>query len=129
MADTLVFLGTGLAAGLVFAFLYVQVWKLRYTRALRRDAVERSRAVTVGKVFEQLVPWLPDFQFNPKDARFLGTPIDFIVFDGLDEGDVRRIVFVEVKTGNSDLSTRERRVRDAIRERRVEWVEHRVAGG
>jgi len=34
---------------------------------------------------------------NPKDARFLGTPLDFIVFDGLDEGEVRRIVFVEVR--------------------------------
>src|SRR4249919_838356 len=22
-------------------------------------------------------------QFNPKDARFLGTPLDFVVFDGL----------------------------------------------
>ena len=63
---------------------------------------------------------------NPKDAQFLGRPVDFVVFDGLDEGEVRRIVFVEVKTGVSTLTTRERRVRDAVRAGRVEWQELRA---
>jgi len=124
--ESLVYIGIGLAGGIALAFFYVQLWKVRYTRALRRDAVKRSMAVTVGKVHEQLVPWLPDFHFNPKDARFLGTPVDFVVFDGLDEGDVRRVVFVEIKTGGSELSARERRVRDAIRAGRVEWIEQRA---
>jgi predicted Holliday junction resolvase-like endonuclease len=88
--------------------------------------VQQSRAVTRGQIYEQLVPYLPAFQFNPKDAQFLGRPVDFIVFDGLDEGEVRRIVFVEVKTGVSTLTTRERRVRDAIRAGRVEWQELRA---
>ena len=43
------------------------------------------------------------------------------MFDGLDEGDLRRIVFIEVKTGDAKLSTRERLVRDAILDGRVEW--------
>jgi predicted Holliday junction resolvase-like endonuclease len=129
LTDSLVYLAIGAVAGAVLAFFYAQLWKVRYARHLRRDAVRRSMAVTVGKVHEQLVPWLPDFGFNPKDARFLGSPIDFVVFDGLDAGDVLRVVFVEVKTGGSDLSTRERRVRDAIRAGRVEWVEHRVSTG
>jgi predicted Holliday junction resolvase-like endonuclease len=118
-------LALGLGFGLLLAFVYVLWWKLRYTRAVRRDAVQRSEAVTLGKVYEQLVPYLPDFAFNPKDARFLGTPVDFVVFDGLNEGDVRRVVFVEVKTGNAGLSTRERRVREAVQARHVEWEELR----
>ena len=97
-----------------------------YTPAVRRNAVEQSRAVTRGQIYEQLVPYLPEFEFNPKDAQFLGKPVDFVVFDGLDEGDLRRIVFVEVKTGAATLNTRERRVRDAIRRGRVEWTEIRV---
>lgn len=125
MRDSLVFLVVGIVVGLVVAFLYAQIWKIRHTRAIRRDAVQRSTAVTAGKVYEQLVPWLPDFRFNPRDARFLGTPVDFVVFDGLSEGQVNRIVFVEVKTGESNLSARERRVRDAVRSGRVEWLEHR----
>ena len=76
-------------------------------------------------MYEQFVPHLPDFDFNPKDARFLGQPVDFVVFDGLDEGNLRRVVFVEVKTGDSKLTTRERQLRDAIREARVAWREVR----
>ncbi|MBI4419980.1 MAG: hypothetical protein HY560_04075 [Gemmatimonadetes bacterium] len=116
----------GLVIGLLVAAVYVLWWKARYTRIVRTDAVQRSQAVTVGRVFEQLVPYLPEFPFNPKDARFLGSPVDFVVFDGLDDGQVRRIVFVEVKTAASDLSTRERRVRDAVRAGRVEWSELRA---
>jgi len=108
---------------ILLAFL---LWKARYTRAVRLDAVLRSQAVTAGKVFEQLVPFLPGFRFNPKDARFLGSPVDFVVFDGLNDGDVRRVVFVEVKTGSSDLSLRERQVRDAVRNAQVEWLELRL---
>jgi predicted Holliday junction resolvase-like endonuclease len=117
----------GLGVGLLLAALYLLWWKARYTRMLRLDAVQRSQAVTAGKVYEQLVPYLPGFPFNPKDVRFLGTPVDLVVFDGLSEGAVRRIVFVEVKTSGSDLSARERRVRDAVNARRVEWSELRAS--
>ena len=126
MTGSLPFLIAGIAIGFVFAWLYAQLWKARYTRTVRRDAVRRSEAVTTGKVVEQLVPILPDFPFHPRDARFLGSPVDFVVFDGLNEGDVRRVVFVEVKTGAAQLSARERRVRDAVEAGRVAFVEHRA---
>jgi predicted Holliday junction resolvase-like endonuclease len=116
----------GLAFGLLLAAIYVLWWRLRYTRAVRRDAVQRSEAVTVGKVSEQLLPFFPEFGFNPRDARFLGTPVDLLVFDGLAEGRCARVVFVEVKTRSSSLSPRERLVRDAIRAGRVEWLELRI---
>jgi predicted Holliday junction resolvase-like endonuclease len=111
--------------GAVIVVLLFLLWKARYTRAVRQDAVQRSLAVTAGKVYEQLVPYLPDFPFNPKDVRFLGSPVDFVVFDGLSDGHITRIVFVEVKTGGAELSTRERRVRDAVRDSRIEWYELR----
>jgi len=111
--------------GAVIVVLLFLLWKARYTRAVRQDAIQRSLAVTAGKVYEQLVPYLPDFPFNPKDVRFLGSPVDFVVFDGLSDGQVQRIVFVEVKTGDAQLSGRERRVRDAVQGGRVEWHELR----
>lgn len=101
-------------------------WKQEQERSIRQDAVQRSQAVTTGKVIEHLVPYLPNFNYNPKDARFIGSPVDFIVFDGLndDEDDqLRNVVFVEIKTGASSLTRRERMVRDAIRAGRVRWVE------
>lgn len=102
-------------------------WKSAYGKGLRRDAVRRSQATTLGLVSEQLVPYFPDFPWNPKDARFVGSPVDFVVFDGLADDRLRAVVFVEVKTGASaQLTKRERLVREAITERRVEWMEMRV---
>jgi hypothetical protein len=117
----------GIAIGLAVAWVYFLFWKIRYTTIIREDAVQRSLAITAGKVHEQLIPYLPAFPYNPKDVRFLGSPIDLVVFDGLAEGRLRRIVFVEVKTGRSGLTSRERWVREVIQDREVEWAELRVA--
>ena len=117
----------GIATGLLVAWLYFLVWRLRYTVRIRRDAVQRSEAVTAGKVHEQLVAYLPDFPYNPKDVRFLGSPVDLVVFDGLADGRLERVVFIEVKTGSSGLTARERCIRDVIEAGDVEWKELRVS--
>ncbi len=100
--------------------------KIREAR-IREDALSRSQSVVAGKATEHLAPLLPGFEFDPRDARFLGSPIDFIVFDGLSEGEVHEVVFVEIKTGPSAaLTTRERRVRDAVDAGRVRFLEVRI---
>jgi predicted Holliday junction resolvase-like endonuclease len=101
-------------------------WCTRFEAEIREDAIARSRSVIVGKVTEHLIPHMPVFPFNPKDARFLGSPVDFVVFDGCDAGNVERVVFVEVKTNSGALTKRERQIRDAIEAGRVEWCELRV---
>jgi predicted Holliday junction resolvase-like endonuclease len=116
----------GIAIGFLIAWVYFSVWRMRYTAAIRRDAVQRSEAVTAGKVHEQLIPYLPAFPYNPKDVRFLGSPVDLIVFDGLAEGRLERIVFLEVKTGGSGLTSRERWIRDVVQAGEVEWSELRI---
>ena len=116
----------GVLIGLLVALVAFLAWKGRYTRAVRADAIVRSQAVITGRVSEQLLPFFPGFGFNPKDVRFLGSPVDFVVFDGLDDGALRRVVFVEVKTGDAGLSSRERQVRAAVQGRDVEWLELRL---
>jgi predicted Holliday junction resolvase-like endonuclease len=117
----------GIVIGLLAGWVYLLIWKARYTSLIREDAVIRSRAVIAGKIHEQLIPYLPGFPYNPKDIRFLGSPIDLIVFDGLADGDLRSIIFVEVKTGRSGLTLGERAVRAAVDAGDIEWAELRVA--
>lgn len=94
---------------------------------LRKDAVKRSKAVINGQVAEQIAPFLPDFPANPSDARFIGKPVDFIVFSGLSENEkIDEILFVEVKTGKSALSEREKEVKKAIEKGNVRYVEYRI---
>jgi predicted Holliday junction resolvase-like endonuclease len=104
-------------------------WKLEHEGRIREDSVRRSQAVVAGKTTEHLLPFFPEFPFSPKDARFLGSPVDLVVFDGMSEGRLRDVIFVEVKTGASaGLTTRERRIRDAIEAGRVRFQEIRVSG-
>lgn len=103
----------------------VAEWQLKYEEATRQDAINKSQSIMMGKVLEHLIPFFPEFRYNPKDARFLGSPTDLIVFDGLSEGRLRQIVFVEVKTNTSQLTERERQIRDIVNKGLVKWDELR----
>jgi predicted Holliday junction resolvase-like endonuclease len=98
-------------------------WRTREEERIRSDAIRRSESVTRGKITEHLVPFFPLFPYDPRDARFLGSPVDLIIFDGLSEGEIREIVFAEIKTSrNPSLSRRERDVRECVKDRRVSYT-------
>jgi predicted Holliday junction resolvase-like endonuclease len=112
-------------AGVLF-----EKWKLEEEKSIREDAVRRSQSVITGKVAEHFIPFLPEFKYNPKNARFLGTPIDFVVFEGLHDGNISKIVFVEVKSGKSvKLSERETQVKACIEEKKVHFETIHHKGG
>ncbi len=92
----------------------------------RRDAVLRSRAVLGGQFSEQLAPFLPGFNYKPTECRFIGKPVDLIVFKGMDEKNIEEVVFVEVKSRNSRLSSSEKKIKKAIEDKKVRWEEYRV---
>ncbi|MDX6581488.1 MAG: hypothetical protein QOI10_672 [Solirubrobacterales bacterium] len=122
----------------VLALLWVAVAFARYRAvyryadedltAARRDATRRSRSVLGGKAGEQLAPLVPEFsaRFDPSEARFLGAPIDYVIFDGIGAGELREVVLVEVKTGRSKLNRNEREVELAVREGRVRFEVLRI---
>jgi predicted Holliday junction resolvase-like endonuclease len=113
-------LASAFLAGLLVGLAGALILLWRRDHAIRRDAVARSRAVIRGQAVEHLAPLLPEFDFHPGDARFLGHPIDYVVFDGLSEDrEQLEIVFVEIKTGEAHLSRREAAVREAVRAGRV----------
>jgi predicted Holliday junction resolvase-like endonuclease len=105
----------------------LEQWKIDEDKNIRKDAITKSQAVTLGKISEHLIPYFSEFNYNAKDARFMGSPVDLVVFDGLSEGNLKQIVFIEVKTGQSQLSQRERMIRDAISLGKVKWEEIRHA--
>ena len=92
----------------------------------RFDAVKRSKSSILGEVYEKIVPCLPNFPFSPKDMVFVGKGFDYLVIDGLSEGKVEEIVFLEVKTGTSTLNANEKKIRDAVNAKRVRFAEWRA---
>lgn len=81
---------------------------------------KKSGEVRLGHIAETLAPFLDQFEFEPERCSFLGQPIDYISF-GDDE-----ITFIEVKSGNSQLSQKQRHIRDLVKQKLVSWKEIRI---
>ena len=104
-------------------------WSVEMQQA-RKAAVTQSRAVLGGKFTEQMVPFFPDFRYDPTEVRFIGSPIDMIVFPGLARGDPEEIVILEVKTGSGTLTPPQRKIRQLVEDGMVRWEElYRAAAG
>jgi len=93
---------------------------------IRNDAVMRSRAVLSGNFSEQLAPYLPDFKYNPSDCRFIGKPVDMIVFNGLSNGELKDVTFLEIKSGDSKLNNNQKDLKKIIEQKKVKFEEYRV---
>ena len=105
--------------------------KLEHQQALidaKKRSVNTSRAVLKGKMAEQLAPLFPEFHYLPSDAKFLGDPIDYVVFDGYTDfrdGDGRaediEVVFIDIKSGKARLSKGQQAIAQAIGAGRVRF--------
>ena len=99
-------------------------WISREEKRIRRDAVARSVSTILGRVAEHIAPVISASELgaDPRDYRYLGSPVDYIVFKGLSGGRVEEIIFLEVKSGKRPvLSPRERSVRDAVLSCRIRY--------
>lgn len=92
----------------------------------REDALNKSRSVMRGQASEHLAPYIIP-NTNPKDYRFIGNPIDYICIEGLSDvidnqsDKIISVKFIDIKTGKSNLSKTQRRIRDAINDNRVSF--------
>lgn len=81
---------------------------------------KKSSEVRLGQISEHFAPLLEDFPYDPKGARFLGSPIDFVVFEE------DRIVFVEFKTGMAQQTSKQRNVKALVEAGKVCYAVMRV---
>ena len=95
-------------------YLVAKVYFLIKIKGQRQNAVDRSRSVVLGHVNEKIAPLLPNFPYHYKDLVFLGKGIDYLVFDGLSQGELKKIVFLEIKSWVSTLNRNERLNKECI---------------
>jgi len=90
-------------------------------------ALLRSRSVIEGHIAE-LFPIFRKTRINPADLCSLipTQPIDFVVFDGLFQKEVKSITFLDVKKGKSGLTHVQKTIRDTINDGNVKFRKLRV---
>lgn len=123
--ETILLIAVAIAVFLI-GFAIGRLVRYVEVRKQRQDAVKRSQSVILGSVYEKILPFLPGFPYSPKDMVFIGKGVDYLVLDGLAEGRVRDVVFLEVKTGSSRLNANEKEVREAVSKGRVRFEEYRA---
>lgn len=76
-----------------------------------KEFKKRSGRTRVGTTVEQMVPFVREMPFDPSDMRILsGGPVDYVVFDGLCDGEVRELVFLDIKTGKAKTNEAQKQV-------------------
>ena len=100
----------------------VLVWALLSMREELNNLkyAKQSQSVKYGQLTEQWLPFAKKYPYNSQNFRFIGKPIDGIAFEE------DKIVFVEFKTNKSSLSDVQRRARDLVKDKKIEWLELRV---
>ncbi len=115
---------------------YIAELELEHKQALldaQKRSVNTSRAVLKGKMAEQFAPILPEFQYLPSDAKFLGDPVDYVVFDGYTDfrdgdgtADDIEVILLDIKSGGARLSKGQQAIAQAVREGRIRFETLRI---
>ena len=115
---------------------YIAELELEHKQALldaQKRSVNTSRAVLKGKMAEQFAPILPEFQYLPSDAKFLGDPVDYVVFvgytdfrDGDGTAEDIEVILLDIKSGGARLSKGQQAIAQAVREGRIRFETLRI---
>ena len=121
--DNVVTLGVVFVVAITFGWgfltqkLKASEWKKKFTK-IQHDKI--SSEVRVGKIGENMAPFLTGWPYNPNTFRFLGNPVDGIQFNK------NEIIFVEIKTGKSKLSKGQKHLKSLVKEGKVSFATFRV---
>lgn len=86
-------------------------------------AEKKAMEVGFGKIIEKIIPTHAAFGIAASDCRPLYEPIDFLAFNGLTEGKLASISFMEIKTGGSRLNGHQKQVKEAVEAKKVSYKE------
>lgn len=120
MVDNLLSVAFGIIILLIILYAYLNSkYNTLFAHCQHLLKQRQGDNVRHGNAWEQFVPFASNFPFDRGQFKFLGKPVDGIVF-----GD-DKISFVEIKTGESQLSASQKQVKKLVEEKRVEWKELR----
>ena len=117
----LIILGLSILSSLSL-WLNVRLWWT--SRQELRDAASRLQGARVdrGLIAEQFAPFtrrFDDLGWDPQEFKFLGRPVDGVQFQD-DE-----VIIVEFKTGDSQMTVRQRQIKRMVAEGKVRFEEIR----
>ena len=112
-------------AGIIIRILY---FNYKLSKEVKRQeelylkllGQKKSSEIRLGQISENLAPFLKEFKYDSKKAHFIGMPIDYIIFEE------DKVVFLEIKSGKSQLTHTQKNIKKLINEKNIVWDEMRI---
>ncbi len=123
-----------LVVALVVQRVYLQLSHKREIDRVWKKRLDNSRAALRGQAAERLAPMLQGFPYLPSDARFLGDPVDYVIFagyadirDNVGNPDDLEVVIIDIKRGrHARLNSVQQAIARAVEAKRVRFEVHRI---
>lgn len=96
-------------------------------KELRDAAAERGRKKVSKIINKSMVKELASLNLNPYDIKAIMHPVDYVVFKGMNDDDLKDVLFLSKKTSAPSLEAARRQVKDAVQEKNYDWKTARVS--
>ena len=98
-------------------------------RTIKEQARTRGRKEVKELVKKSMSKEFSKLKFDPYDIRAILHPVDFAIFNGMNNDMVKDIILTSKKTTNPILSKMHRDVENAIKAKSYDWKVVRVSQG
>ena len=118
----------------LYEYFYITKLENKHRKEIelaRASSVKTSKAVIRGKIAEEFIPLFPDFPYSMGDCKFVGMPIDYLVFEGMSavrNGDDIPITIIlsDVKTNTAQRTKIQNSIKKAAEEGRIRFETWKV---
>lgn len=111
----------GIIIWCIVGFLIAQLVNIKSQTKDRLQSIKQSKASILWNIKEQIAPLSPWFPYHTKDMVFIGKGFDYLVLDGLAEGNLKHIIFLEIKTWRSLQNKNEKQIQHIIDAKLVKY--------
>jgi len=93
---------------------------------LREKSIERGRRKVPLLVKKCLCPEFQKLEYDPYDIKAVMDPVDFVVFDGLNEGEEMRSITFLSRKPSADTSAVTESIRKTVNKGNYDWKVARI---
>lgn len=95
--------------------------------SIRQQAIERGRKQVPKLINQAIIKNFAKLKYDPYDVKAILHPTDFVVFDGMNNGQVENVTLLSNKITNPYMQSLHKAIEEAIKTKSYDWKVLRVS--
>lgn len=96
-------------------------------KEIREKAAERGRAQVPKIVRKSMVKEFAKLKYDPYDIKAILHPIEFVVFDGMNNDSMNNVVLLAKRSSNPYLQDLQKKIANVVEKKQYDWKVIRVS--